>query len=131
MSTGDEIKVSTFLQCHGLNQMRFNKGELRTLGKTPDFKVHSEGELVAFCEVKSIVGDDFEGCRDDSTYGSMQNRIHESVKQFRSVNPDHQIPNILALVNHQIGTDLAVPLENLNISSMLQIIGIGKATRQR
>lgn len=106
MSISDEAKVSAFLQCCGLNPIRFSKEELRTLGKTPDFRVFNEGALVAFCEVMSIVGDDFEGCRDDPTYSAMQNRIHESLKQFRSVNPEHQIPNILAVVNYQMGTDI-------------------------
>lgn len=106
MSSNDETKVSNFLQRYGLNPIRFNKEELRTLGKTPDFKVFNEGALAAFCEVKSIMGDDFNGCRDDPTYNGMQNRIHESFKQFRSVNADHKIPNVLALVNRQASTDI-------------------------
>jgi hypothetical protein len=106
MSKDDEIRVRNFLQRSGLIPIRYNKEELRTLGKTPDFKVESEGKEVLFCEVKSIVGDDFEGVRDDPTYNNIQNKIHEAAKQFQSVNSSHIVPNVLAIVNHEYGIDI-------------------------
>lgn len=106
MSNDDETMVSNFLQGFELSPIRYNKEELRTLGKTPDFKVEREGKLVLFCEVKSVFGEDFEGVRNDPTYNGIQNRIHESVKQFLSVNGSHDVPNILAIVNHKYGIDV-------------------------
>jgi len=106
MYIDDEDRVSEFLEGFELNPLRYNKEEKRSLGKTPDFKVENTGRLHLYCEVKSVVGDNFEGSRNDPTYNGMQNRIHESVKQFRSVNPLHEIPNVLAFINHQHGTDI-------------------------
>lgn len=67
---------------------------------TPDFKVQSK-EHEFFCEVKSVESDEWlEGGRPDPTFNSISNKIHEAVKQFRSVNPDRKLPNVLVLCNH-------------------------------
>lgn len=106
MPKDDEIRVSNFLQRFGLIPIRYNKEELRIMAKTPDFKVEKEGRRALFCEVKSIFGDGLEGVRNDSTYNGIQNKIHESVKQFQSVNSSHDVPNVLFLVNHEFGIDI-------------------------
>ena len=68
---------------------------------TPDFKVQVEKQEF-FCEVKSIHGDEWEeGERSDPTFNNIANKIHEAVKQFRSVNPDRELPNVLVLCNHR------------------------------
>jgi hypothetical protein len=81
---------------------------------TPDLEIWLNGELAAYCEVKSpgqdtwfedqlaeaepgeIVG----GVRDDPIFNRLSTHIHKAVKQLSSVNPDHSVPNILAMVNH-------------------------------
>jgi hypothetical protein len=83
-------------------------------GKTPDFEVRRNGVLVAYGEVKSpqrdgwlektlhkappgtIVG----GGRPDPTFNRISSHVHTAAAQFRAVNPDHTVLNILIFVNH-------------------------------
>lgn len=83
--------------------------------KTPDFKIVFNKKLVGYCEVKSthdewpqeqlnsvplntIVSE----CRNDPVFNRMSNAIHKAASQFNSVNADHRMLNILAIVNHDI-----------------------------
>ena len=56
--------------------------------------------IFGYCELKSIIDYDFYGLWHDPTYNKIQNKIHEAVKQFNSVNPDHVKPNIVFFMNH-------------------------------
>ena len=90
---------------------RFTDVEVGTR-KTPDFRVFRDGQLVAYCEVKSprdewlddqlrnvepfqIVG----GARDDPTFNRIAGLVHKAVKQLDAVNPDRKLPNIVVFVN--------------------------------
>ena len=71
----------------------------------PDFELYIDGRLFAYCELKSIIpyelpssnlpsGQIFEVERNDPAFNNIQNKIHEAAKQLRSVNPNHDLPNI-------------------------------------
>lgn len=102
----------------------FTDEESKQCGETPDFKVYKDSKLLFYCEVKSIDKEIFveeEQFGTDNTYNQIaMKRIHKSVKQFDSVNPNRDYPNVLVIVNHQFGVDVAdlhlvfsgIPLES-------------------
>jgi hypothetical protein len=69
-------------------------------GKTPDLDLYYEETLFGCCEIKSIVDYDFYGTRPNPTYNKIQNKIHESAKQFAAYSSSHLVPNILFFINH-------------------------------
>ena len=106
--------VAEWFATNELHVQRFTHAEI-TAGKTPDFRVFRDSELVAYCEVKSprdewldeqlknagqlspfqIVG----GSRDDPTFNRIAGLVRKAVKQLDAVNPDRGSPNIVAFVN--------------------------------
>lgn len=62
--------------------------------------------MVFYCEEKTIELDDFEGGKDDPTYNSISSQVHKAVKQFKSINPNKTIPNVLAFVNFDSMKDI-------------------------
>ena len=78
----------------------------------PDLKLYIDGNLFAYCELKSIMpyeldlpsnlpsGQIYQDEHNDPAFNSIQNKIHEASKQLRSVNPDHDLPNIVFFLNH-------------------------------
>jgi hypothetical protein len=78
----------------------------------PDLKLYFDGNLIAYCELKSIMpyelelpsnfpsGQIYQDVHNDPAFNSIQNKIHEASKQLRSVNPDHDLPNIVFFLNH-------------------------------
>lgn len=85
------FKSKTIVACHSPKKQQ---------GKKPDFELYSNNQLFGYCELKSIVDYEFYGERRDPTYNKIQNKIHEATKQFNSVNPAHNLPNILFFINH-------------------------------
>lgn len=81
----------------------------RNKGKSPDFKLVQDGSLRGFCEMKSPRDDYiFEPPasggpairKDVPFYRKLASHIRRAVKQFDAVNPDHTLPNVLAIVSH-------------------------------
>jgi hypothetical protein len=69
--------------------------------KTPDRRVYRGSEFAFFCEVKEIAEDPWlEGIRQDPILNRITYDIHTAVKQFDSVNPYLEHPNVLAFVNN-------------------------------
>lgn len=113
MSEVDEEKIATYFSSHGLSTTRFSKNEQQS-GKTPDFRASVNGNLIAYCEVKSIVRDSWlvrlfakavpgkivGGLRDDPVFNRLTDDVHTAAQQFDAVNLQCTVPNILALVNH-------------------------------
>ncbi|HHY70701.1 MAG TPA: hypothetical protein GX519_03395, partial [Thermoanaerobacterales bacterium] len=64
-----------------------------------DVEVYKEGKLVFYCEEKTLEYDDFEGLIKDSTYNAISRHLHTAVKQFNSINPNHEKTNVMAVVN--------------------------------
>jgi hypothetical protein len=95
----DETRVKEYLSGYGLRAERL---ETRA-SKTPDFRVLLDEQLRFFCEVKSIeaVSSDVDqGSRPDPIFNRLTDDIHTAIKQFSTVNPGDDYPNVLALVNH-------------------------------
>jgi hypothetical protein len=101
-----------YLNKHSLWPERFSKQEMR-LGKTPDFRVFKQAELVAYCEAKQVRYDDWldeqlkeaqplqfvGGLRPDPIFNRLTTHIHKAAQQFVAVNPNHDYPNILVFAN--------------------------------
>src|SRR5262249_25915483 len=103
MDTSEE-KVERYLTKRGFRLERFSKAECRK-GKTPDFRVFKDKEFAFFCEVKSVIPDNWlGGSRSDPTYNRLTSDIEYAVKQFGAVNPDQEYPNVMAIVNQDIRT---------------------------
>lgn len=110
----DEHIVSRYLAHLGLRPEMFSKQE-RCGRKTPDFRVFRDAVLMFYCEVKTVDPDRWlngrpkndvvpglkmaGGGRHDPTFNRIADDIHEAVKQFYSVNPTIELPNVLAFIN--------------------------------
>ncbi len=109
----DEKRATDYLESRGLTAERFSKAETGT-GKTPDFRVFRNGELLFYCEVKSSAEDRWlddqlnnaapgelvGGARNDPVFNRLTSHVHGAVKQFDAVNKNNKYPNVLAFVNH-------------------------------
>ena len=112
----DKQRARQFLEKCGLAVEEYSKDELRW-SRTPDFKILKDGELVFYCEVKTIAEDTWiinqimnappgmivGGPRNDATYNRISSKIHDAAEQFRSVNLEHKYPNVLIFVDHEEG----------------------------
>jgi len=96
MAEAGQDVVKKFLESKGLEVRKIPESNL----KTPDFEVYLNGELYFYCEEKTLEYDDFIGCKDDPTYNSISSHVHKAVKQFKSVNPNRKVPNVLVFVNN-------------------------------
>ena len=83
-----------------LRPERFSKQEMRQ-GKTPDFRVFRDSELVAYCEAKHVQHDEMflSGLRPDPIFNRLTAHIHKAAQQFAAVNPNRVYPNILVFAN--------------------------------
>lgn len=94
----DKEKTQQFFKSMGLEARLISKGEV----KTPDFGIYQNNNLFGYCELKSIMEEEWEGGgRNDPTYNRIQNKIHEAVKQLKTINPKHAVPNIIVIRNHE------------------------------
>ena len=117
--------VSKYLLEHGLKAEHFSQAEIGH-GKTPDFRVRKDSELVAYCEVKSpndpwldelldeaepgeVVG----GLREDPVFNRLARHISKAARQFIAVNADRSFLNVLAYVNHDENSDFPDLIEAL------------------
>ncbi|WP_145412173.1 hypothetical protein [Paenibacillus xylanexedens] len=95
MANQGQETVKRYLETLGFEVKKIPESDV----KTPDFEVLLDGELVFYCEEKTLEYDDFIGCKNDPTYNSISSHVHKAVKQFKSINPNRKIPNVLAFVN--------------------------------
>ena len=107
-----EQVVKDFLSGYGLRSEKFDKKQLG-IGKTPDFRVYINGELIFYCEVKNAqkdmwldekfekaaLGEIVGGLRKDPVFNRLSAHIHKARKQFDAVNKDENLPNVLACCN--------------------------------
>ena len=114
-----EQAAADFFAKRGLRVQRFSKEEIQR-GKAPDFRVFRNKEFVMFCEVKHLQCDDWlykrldnaapgqvvGGVRAEPIFNRLTNHVHEAVKQFTSVNPNHEHPNTLFLANSDRVSDV-------------------------
>jgi hypothetical protein len=109
----DERRTIGLLTGKGFKCKRFSKSE-RESKQTPDFSVFMGSELVFYCEVKTIIEDNWiynlvkaapegiivGGSRQDPTLNRITTKNHEAVLQFNSDNNKDEHPNVLVFVNH-------------------------------
>lgn len=109
-------------------------------GKTPDFKLYRNEELVGYCELKSprddwifefpmdmMPGDNRVEIRRDPAAHNLADHVGKAAAQFDAVNPDRKVPNILVFVSHarlRGPSDLAmaiagVPMPNAGVAFLL------------
>lgn len=78
-------------------------------GKTPDFKLMKDDTLRAYCEMKSprddyvfqIPADGGPAIRKNVPfYRKIASHVRNASQQLKAVNPDHDLPNIVAFVSH-------------------------------
>ncbi len=94
----DKEKTSQFFKKLRLEARLISEGET----KAPDFEIYQNNNLFGYCELKSVMEDDWmDGGRPDPTYNKIQNKIHEAVKQLKTINPAHTVPNIILIINHE------------------------------
>ena len=78
LNDSEEIIARYFTE-KGFIANRFNKGEMKAIGKTPDFKVLKDNKLILYCEVKEINEDNREfkdGSEKDNTYNIVSECIN-------------------------------------------------------
>jgi hypothetical protein len=111
LNLGEQVAID-FCLSYGLRCERFTKAEIRS-GKTPDFRVYKDKQLVFYCEAKHVQHDDWldkqlekarpgeivGGLRPDPIFNRIAGHIHQAAKQFEAVNHDHQYPNVLVFTN--------------------------------
>ena len=118
-----ETVVEQFLAKYELAIERFSKSE-RNTGKTPDYKVLRDNQLQFFCEVKNCEKDRWlddllqqaepgelvGGLRNDPVFNRITAHIHKARKQFDAVNPNEDVPNVLAFHNEDEHAGFLDPL---------------------
>jgi hypothetical protein len=107
--------TKAFLESLGLQVTKIKE----TTTKSPDFEVSLNGSLLFYCEEKTIEEIEFEyftaeeleeycdmlqesqeyDSGNDNTYDAISSRIYKAIKQFKSVNPNREYPNVLAFTN--------------------------------
>lgn len=93
----------------------------------PDFELYIDGDLLAYCELKSIIPYDLlssnlppgQICQiehnNNPAFNNIQNKIHEASIQLKSANPNHGLPNILFFINHN---------RHRNVDDLKEVIGV-------
>lgn len=106
-----EEAIKKYLENNGYRVELFTKKEMRKENnKTPDFKVYSGNDLSFYCEVKEAEDfpiDNYNGNIElDKDEDKVLGLINKACNQFLSVNPKHTVPNVLAIYNKRLGTDI-------------------------
>jgi large subunit ribosomal protein L30 len=107
-------------------------------GKTPDFKLMKDGQLVGYCEVKSLLDPE---TMEDPPEGDMAVRknlpfyrklgqhVRGAVKQLDAVNGVHDKPNVMVFVSHTPEIerkDLIATIAGLPLSDGKRLFMLGR-----
>jgi len=106
-----EQVIENYIKSNGYRVERFSKKEMRIPdNKTPDFKVFKDEDLFFLCEVKKIEDFPIENYNGnieiDKDEAKVLGLINKSCNQFLNVNPKHIVPNVLAIYNERLGSDI-------------------------
>jgi hypothetical protein len=119
-----EAIVQDVMNKHGLDPRRYQSANLG--GKSPDFEVYKDDTFAFFCEVKGIDQSNVisqlaneppltvAGGEQPEPKNRLTSHIHTAVKQFDSVNPNQDNPNVLVIVNENFIFDYKDLLEVLS-----------------
>jgi hypothetical protein len=95
----DEKLAKQFLENYNLKVTLYSKSSKKSM-QTPDFKV----EYIDFfflCEIKSIhTKTTKKGILFSTIYNRIVNKIEKANEQFKSVNSQRLVPNVLILISH-------------------------------
>lgn len=92
--SGENI-VKAFLESKGLTVEKIPEGDVKTV----DFAVYAKGGLAFYLEEKTLEPASLKWKRIDPVYQSIASHAHEAAKQFKSVNPARNVPNVLSFTN--------------------------------
>ena len=95
MAKSGENIVRAFLESKGLTVEKIPEGDVKTV----DFAVYTKGNLVFYLEEKTIEPSSGQWKRIDPVYLAIASHAHEAAKQFKSVNPARNVPNVLSFTN--------------------------------
>ena len=95
MAKPGETIVKHYIESNGLKVTKIPETDIKTV----DFEVHSQGELSFYLEEKTLELTPVAWKSIDPVYNAIAKHIKEALKQFKSVNPDKIIPNVLAITN--------------------------------
>jgi len=101
----DEKLAQGFFASYKLNAEPYEGDQLQE-HRTPDFKVSCDDGFFFFSEVKSFntkVGSD--GLLHTRVFNVFTTAIHDAYGQFRAVNSQHIVPNVLVFVTHNFQID--------------------------
>lgn len=93
---------------NGITLEPYGRGELNR-GKTPDFKLMKDGQLVGYCEVKSLfdpgeIENPPEGKmavrKNLPYYRKLGQHVRGAVQQLDAVNGSRETPNVMVFVSH-------------------------------
>jgi len=90
-----ENAVKDYLVSRGLKVEKLPEREIKTV----DFAVYSETGLAFYLEEKTLELSSLEWKRIDPIYSSISKHVYEAVKQFKSTNPERNVPNVLSFTN--------------------------------
>lgn len=92
--TGENI-VKVFFEKLGLKVERIPESKIKTV----DFKVYDQKGLFFYLEEKTIEQMPPAWKKIDPVYNTIAKHIYEAVGQFKSVNPEKSIPNVLSFTS--------------------------------
>lgn len=95
MAKSGEKAVKEFLESKGLKAVKIPEGDTKTV----DFEVYDGLYLVCYLEEKTLELTPLAWKSVDPIYNSIAKHIYEAIKQFKSVNPDRSVTNVLSLTN--------------------------------
>lgn len=102
MAKSGEKNVKEYLESKGLQAVKMPE----TSAKTVDFEVYYAGKPAFYLEEKTVkftAG----GWKDMyPVYNTIAKHIYEAIKQFKSVNPHREVPNVLAFTNRDEGRSI-------------------------
>jgi hypothetical protein len=95
MAKPGETILKQYLESKGLTVRKIPESDTKTV----DFEVLSQGKIALYLEEKTLELTPLAWKSVDPVYNAIAKHIKEAVKQFKSINPDKRVPNVLAITN--------------------------------
>ncbi len=102
MAKPGESIVKDYLEGKGLTVLKIPEGEKKTV----DFEVYSGAEMVFYLEEKTLDLTPPAWKDIDPVYNAIARHVREAGKQFRSVNPEQIVPNVLSFTDRNPARDI-------------------------
>ncbi len=99
MAKSGERAVREYLESKGLRVIKIPESDFKTV----DFEVHFKSARICYLEEKTIELTPPAWKDVDPVYNSIARHIYDAIKQFKSVNPERIVPNVLSLTSMDPG----------------------------